>query len=172
MYKAVFLDRDGVIVEDVGYLNNCADVKIIPKSAEAIKILKDNGFKVYVVTNQAGLAKGYLTVQQLLEINKYIEQLLLEEKVILDGIFYCPHHPDGVVPEYTMDCLCRKPKPGLIEYIVNAYNIDLTKSFMVGDKISDVEAGCRAGCRSMLISSVEKIGVKDLYQIAKYIIKE
>ena len=106
------MDRDGVIIEDVGYLNECSGIKFLPRASEAIKLLNKNGFKVIVVTNQSGVARGYFTEETVQEINRSICELLAKQGAFIDKIYYCPHHAEGTVSRYVKDCYCRKPSPG------------------------------------------------------------
>ena len=152
MGKAVFLDRDGTIIEDVGYIGERSRVRFLPRAGEAIRLLNENGFRVIVVTNQAGVARGYFTEQTVQGLNWYIQSALAEQGARIDMFYYCPHHIDGVIAEYRQDCYCRKPNPGMIEVAAREFNINLADSFVIGDKISDVEAGRRAGCRTVLIA--------------------
>lgn len=160
--KAVFLDRDGTIIEDVGYLKKRSEIKFLPRVSEAIKLLNESGFKVIVVTNQAGVAKGYFTEETVKEINQSIQKTLAEQGAYIDKIYYCPHHIEATVEEYRKDCYCRKPNPGMIEEAAFEFRIDLEKSFVIGDKISDIEAGQKVGCKAILLGDV----VTDLYEAA------
>ena len=153
MERAVFLDRDGVIIEDVGYLNECSRIKFLPRVSEAIKLLNKNGFKVIIVTNQAGVARGYFTEETVEEINRNTQESLAKQGAYIDKIYYCPHHIEGIVEEYRKDCHCRKPNPGMIEEAAAEFGIDLKNSFVIGDKITDIEAGHRAGCKTILLAS-------------------
>ena len=153
MKRAVFLDRDGVIVEDSGYIDDCSRVRILPNAGEAVKLLNESGFEVIVVTNQSGVARGYFTEETVKEINNHIRESLADQGAFIDGMYYCPHHVDGTLMEYKKDCNCRKPNPGMIEQAVHDHNIDLSNSFLIGDKASDIEAGHRAGCKTILLDS-------------------
>ncbi len=152
MQKAVFLDRDGTIIEDVGYISECNQVRFFPKADEAIRLLNEHSFKVIVISNQAGVARGYFTEERVREVNKHIQESLVKQGAAVDRFYYCPHHVDGIVEEYKKECYCRKPNPGMIEAAVREFDIDLKKSFLIGDKPSDVEAGCRTGCRTVLLA--------------------
>jgi D-glycero-D-manno-heptose 1,7-bisphosphate phosphatase len=151
MNKAAFLDRDGTINEEVGYLRNPADLRLIPGAAAAIKRLNDSGIKVVLVTNQSGIARGYFSEALLLEIHDRLEQMLRDEGARLDAVYYCPHHPSEGNSHYTRDCDCRKPGTGLIDRAARDLNIDVKHSYVVGDKWSDVELGRRAGAYSVLV---------------------
>jgi len=151
--KAVFLDRDGTIIEDVGYLNSPGQIKFIPGSLEAIKLLKGAGYKVVVITNQAGVARGLVTEDMLQTIDKVMHKWILNSGTHLDGIYYCPHHAEHGVYPYKQACECRKPHPGLIKKAQKDLDIDLAASFMVGDKTSDVGAGQQAGTRTVYLTN-------------------
>lgn len=151
MNKAVFLDRDGTIIEDVGYMNSPEQIQFIPGSIEAIKKLKEAGYKVVVITNQAGIARGLITEDMLQTIDKVLHKWILNGGTHLDGIYYCPHHPEHGVYPYKQVCECRKPHPGLIRKAQKDLNIDLSQSFMIGDKATDVEAGKRAGTKTIFV---------------------
>ncbi len=153
MNKAVFLDRDGTIVEDVGYLNNPQQLKFIPGSIEAIKKLNEASYKVVVITNQAGVARGLITEDMLQTIDKTLHKWLLNGGAHLDGIYYCPHHPEHGVHPYKQECECRKPHPGLIKKAEKDLDIDLSQSWMIGDKYSDMLDGKRAGTKTIFVTS-------------------
>ena len=181
MERAVFLDRDGTIIEDVGYLDECSKIKFLPKVSEAIKLLNKNGFKVIITTNQAGVARGYFTEQTVEEINRYIQESLVKQGAIIDKTYYCPHHIEGIIKQYSKECHCRKPNPGMMEKAAREFDIDLKGSFVIGDKITDIEAGYRGGCRTVLLVDkgspdretalmAEHIAA-DLYEAASWLIK-
>ncbi len=155
--KAVFLDRDGTINKYVGFLRDIDEFELLPGVTDAIKMINVLGYLVIVVTNQPVIARGEVTVDELNEIHNKMETLLGEEGAYVDGIFYCPHHPDkgfkGEIPELKLNCKCRKPKPGMLYQAVEKYNIDLSKSWMVGDEESDILAGKAAGCKTVLIGT-------------------
>jgi len=143
-YPAVFLDRDGTINEEVGYLNDLSRLKLLPGVGEALKLLKDNGFKLIVITNQSGPARGYFPEALVHEANELIQKRLRKKGVQIDDFFICFHHPDE-------KCNCRKPKTGLILQALEKYPIDLKKSYMVGDKIVDIETAYNAGIKGILV---------------------
>ena len=143
---AIFLDRDGVINKEVNYLSNPDDFEFIEGSIEALKILMDKKYLLIVISNQAGIARGYFTEEDVEKIHGKMINILKENDVILDDIFYCPHHPD-----FTEECECRKPKPGMIFKARDKYNINLKKSYMVGDTLKDIEAGHNAQCFTVLV---------------------
>lgn len=153
--RAVFLDRDGTINRYVGFLRNLDDLELLPGAAEAIGRINASGCLAIVVTNQPVIARGEVSVPALDEIHNKLETLLGQQGVYLDAIFYCPHHPhkgfEGEIPELKIDCACRKPKPGLLLQAAERFNIDLSRSWMIGDSESDIRAGQAAGCRTALI---------------------
>lgn len=152
MNRAVFLDRDGVITEDPPhYAHRLDQLKLIPESAEAIKLLNKNGFKVIVVSNQSGVARGYYDEHDVQIFNRAMEEELKKKGAHIDAIYYCPHHPDAEIEAYRRDCDCRKPKPGMIKRAEKDLDLDLKESFMIGDKKSDIEVGHRAGCKTILV---------------------
>ena len=148
---AVFLDRDGTINEDVGYLADPNLFRLLPGAAEGIKLLKRAGFKVIVVSNQSGVARGLFSEEVVRKIDKKMQDELLNRGTFLDAIYFCPHHPDIGEPPYRQDCCCRKPKPGLLLKAAKIHRINLAHSYMVGDELSDIDAGRRAGCRTILL---------------------
>ena len=154
--KAVFLDRDGTINRYKGFLKNIDDFELIPGVTDAIKKLNSSGYLVIVITNQPVVARGEVTFEELEEIHKKMETLLGLEGAYIDGLYFCPHHPnkgyEGEIAQLKFDCDCRKPKPGMLLKAAKDFNIDLSQSFMVGDSENDVKAGIAAGCRSVLIS--------------------
>jgi D-glycero-D-manno-heptose 1,7-bisphosphate phosphatase len=153
MNRAVFLDRDGTINVEVGYLSDLAQLKLIPGAGAAIKKLNESRLKVVLVTNQSGVARGYFTEPFVQETHARLEQMLHNEGARLDGIYYCPHHPTAGSPPYTVVCDCRKPGTGLIDRAARDLAIDVKKSYVVGDKWSDVELGQRAGAHAILVKS-------------------
>ena len=136
---AIFLDRDGTINEEMGYINHIDRFKIFPFVAESIKIFRKNGFKTIVVTNQSGVARGYFTEELLNKVHTKLANFLEENGTKLDGIYYCPHHPSEGTGRYKLECNCRKPKTGLIEIAAQEHDIDLKKSYMIGDRYKDMK---------------------------------
>ncbi len=146
MKMAIFLDRDGTIVEEVNYLSRIEDMVLIEGAARALRSLKEEGFFLVVVTNQAGVARGYFDARTVMELNAELNRWLEKEGAQIDAFYYCPHHPDFGAP-----CDCRKPSPGMVELAAREHSIDLENSWVVGDKLSDVGAGARAGCKTALV---------------------
>lgn len=149
--KAVFLDRDDTLIEDQGYINNPDQVKLLDGVAEALIELKALGYKLVVVTNQSAVARGIVTEKVLAEIHERLRQLLAEQNASVDDIYYCPYHPEGVVPKYRKESNYRKPNPGMLLEAADDMNIDLSQSWCIGNSGSDVEAGSRAGCKTVLL---------------------
>ena len=146
-YPAVFLDRDGTLNRDKGYVHLWADWEWLPGAPEALARLKEAGYQLVVVTNQAGVAKGLYQEEAVRELHRLVNQDLAGRGLpTLDAFYHCPHHPD-----YSGPCSCRKPAPGLIRLAASERGLDLTRSFLIGDKLSDTEAGRAAGCRSLLV---------------------
>ena len=158
--KAIFLDRDGTINKYVGFLRNIDDFELIDGVAEAIRKINASGYLAVVVTNQPVIARGEVTYKELEEIHNKMETLLGLEGAYLDAIYFCPHHPhkgyEGEIPELKIDCDCRKPKPGLLIRAAQELNIDLSRSYMVGDGENDIKAGKAAGCKTVLITDESK----------------
>ena len=155
--KAIFLDRDGTINKYVGFLRNIDDFELIDGVAEAIRKINESGYLAIVVTNQPVIARGEVSFEELEEIHNKMETLLGKEGAYLDAIYYCPHHPhkgyEGERPELKIDCDCRKPKPGMLLKAAADFNIDLSRSWMVGDGENDIQAGINAGCKTVLLSN-------------------
>ena len=144
--KAVFLDRDGVINKEVGYLSNPNNFEFIEGSIEALNILKQKGFLLLVITNQAGIARGFFTEETLRTIHDKMIRRLKKDGIELDDIYYCPHHPD-----FTGPCDCRKPNPAMILKAKLKHRIDLSNSYMVGDTLNDIQTGKAAICKTVLV---------------------
>jgi len=149
--QAVFLDRDGTINTEVGYLNHPDQLELIPRSALAIKLLNEAGFKTVVITNQAGIAKGLLQETLLPEIHQRLSMLLDKEGARIDRFYYCPHHPEAAVEQYRIDCQCRKPFPGLVLQAAAELGIDATRSYVIGDKSCDIELAHNVGARAIMV---------------------
>jgi len=148
--RAVFLDRDGVICEDVHYIKTPSQLKLLPRVGSAINLLNDIGFKVVVVSNQSGVARGYLTEEDVKKVNqKMINEL--GGSCHIDAIYYCPHHPEIGSKTYKKECDCRKPNPGMLKVAAQDLNLDLKHSFMIGDKMDDILTGYRAGCETIIV---------------------
>jgi len=149
--RAIIMDRDGTVCEEVGYVNHVTRVRLLPRSAEAIRRANEAGFQTVVVTNQAGVARGYFAEQLVDEVHDRVREMLAEGGARVDGLYYCPHHPDVGAPAYRKVCDCRKPRPGMLLRARDEMGIDLARSFMIGDSVRDVEAGHRAGATTVLV---------------------
>jgi D-glycero-D-manno-heptose 1,7-bisphosphate phosphatase len=147
----VFLDRDGTVIEEKHFLSRPEDVVLLPSAGETIARLNSLGIAVAVVTNQAGVARGYFPESRIAEVHERLDELLAEFGARIDRYEYCPHHPTEGLGEYRVDCDCRKPKPGMLTRSAAALKIDLSRSLMVGDRLGDLQAGANAGCRSALV---------------------
>lgn len=152
--KAVFLDRDGVINEEVNYAHLRDQLTLVPRAADAIRLLNDNGFLVVVVSNQAGIGRGLYEERDMHAFNSAMEQELKKESnAHVDAIYWCAHHPEAVREAYRIACNCRKPNPGMILRASEELFVNLSRSFMVGDKWSDIDAGRRAGCTTVIVGT-------------------
>lgn len=168
MKRAIFLDRDGVIVKDKGYVHKIEDLEIIGGAADAIKNFNKAGFLVIVISNQSGIARGLYKELDLDLFNKEMIKRLKVQGAIVDSVYFCPHHPnEAKLENYKKICECRKPAPGLILKASKEHNVDLKHSWMIGDRESDIEAGKKAGCKTILIGSE----AKSLNEAAKMINK-
>lgn len=151
--RAVFLDKDGTLIADVPYNVDPALIRFLPGTAGGLRALHAAGFQLIVVSNQSGVARGYFAEGALAAVEARLRDLFAEAGVPLAGFYYCPHHPDGTVPEYAVACICRKPSPGMIVRAAREHGIDRAASWFVGDILHDIEAGHRAGCRAILIDN-------------------
>jgi len=149
--RAVFIDRDGTISEEVGYVNHVTRYRVFPFAAEALRLLHDAGWLAVLVTNQAGVARGYFREELIGEVHARLAAELGRGGERLDAVYYCPHHPSVGEPPYRQDCDCRKPRPGLIRRAAEDLGLDLAGCWMVGDRYSDVELARNAGVRSALV---------------------
>ncbi|MBX5494963.1 MAG: HAD family hydrolase [Bryobacteraceae bacterium] len=180
--KAIFLDKDGTLIENVPFNVDPGQIRLAPSAESALPRLCNAGFRLVVVSNQPGVARGLFPEAALARVYSRIAELLNAIHVALDGFYYCPHHPAGVVPPYASPCDCRKPRPGLLLRAASEMNLDLGSSWLIGDILDDVEAGHAAGCRSILIANGNETEWKispsrwpdyiatDLASAAKYIL--
>lgn len=169
MKKAIFLDRDGTLNIDHGYVHQIDDFQFIEGSIEALQALKDMGYLLVLVTNQSGIARGYFSEDQFLQLTEWFDWSLADRGVDFDGIYYCPHHPEGQ-GEYRQDCDCRKPKSGMLLQAIKELKIDPAQSFMVGDKIDDLKAGIGAKVRYNILVKTGKPVTEDTEKLADYVI--
>ena len=149
--RAVFLDKDGTLVENVPYNVDPTRIRLAPGAADALRTLASAGYLIVVVSNQSGVARGLFDVSRLAEVERTLDDLLSREGVSLDGFYFCPHLPGGSVAPYAIACECRKPAPGMLFRAAEELGIDLDRSWMVGDILDDVEAGRAAGCRTVFV---------------------
>lgn len=163
--KTVFLDRDGTINVEKNYLYRPEDFQFIENAPEAIALLKKHGYQVIVVTNQAGVARGYYTEEDVKRLHEYINEQLRKWNTQIDAFYYCPHHPTAGIGKYKRNCNCRKPKTGMFEQACRDFEVDLENSWMIGDNKGDIEAGRNFGLRTILVRTgygeeLEKEGFK------------
>ncbi len=144
----VFLDRDGVLTEEKGYIVSVENLNIFPYAKECIRQIHKKGYYAIVLTNQSGVARGLFDEDELLKMNSYLIQ-----KTGVDAVYYCPHHPEGKVEKYKKECQCRKPEIGMLQMACQEFDIDMTNSYMVGDRAGDILAGQKAGVRTILLES-------------------
>jgi len=180
---AVFLDRDGVINKDKGYVSQIDDFEFIEGSIEGMQLLKQHGYLIVVITNQSGIARGYYSEDEFMTLTEWMDWSLADRGVDLDGIYYCPHHPEKGIGDYKQDCACRKPNTGMLDSAAEELDIDFSKSFLVGDKLSDIQAGQKSKLKANYLVSTGKVlcekgaeeadGVfKDLLSVAKSIVSD
>lgn len=150
-FPAVFLDRDGTLNIDVGYPSSIEQIQLIPGAVEAVRQFNRQGYKVIVVTNQSGVARGFMSEARVQEINRAFIDLFAASQARIDAIYYCPHHPDHGPENYRKRCRCRKPEPEMFLRAQSDHQIDFSRSWMIGDKYSDVEAGHRLGMTTILV---------------------
>jgi D-glycero-D-manno-heptose 1,7-bisphosphate phosphatase len=150
---AVFLDRDGTINEEVGYLDSLDKLKIIPSAYEAIKLINESGMKVVVISNQAGVARGFFTEEFVTILNTTIQSDLNKKGAKIDKFYYCPHHPTEGKGIYLQDCNCRKPAPGMLLQATQELNLDLAHSYFVGDRFIDMETAKNVGAKGILVKT-------------------
>jgi len=175
---AIFLDRDGTINVDNGYLYKIKDLNFINKSIGGLKLMQKANYKLIIVTNQSGIARGYYTEEDYFSFRNEMHKQLKEQGIIINSEYFCPHHPEGIIGQYKIDCQCRKPKIGMLEQAARDFNLDLRKCWMIGDALSDIQAGKNAGCKTIqMLTGKEKIKfnksdfiAKDLIEAANYIL--
>jgi D,D-heptose 1,7-bisphosphate phosphatase len=152
-HRAIFLDRDGTINEEVGYLDDLAKLKIIPAAFEAVRLINAAKMKAVVITNQAGVARGLFSEDFVKTANKFLHAEFLKENALIDAFYYCPHHPTEGVDPYRRECNCRKPAAGMLLQAAREMDIDLTRSYIIGDRYNDMEAGKRARAKCVLVKT-------------------
>ena len=169
MNKAIFLDRDGTLNIDYGYVHEIDNFKFIDGTIDALRELKKMGYMLVLVTNQSGIARGYFSEEQFLQLTEWMDWSLAEQDVDLDGIYYCPHHPEGK-GEYKEDCDCRKPKSGMLLQAIKELKIDPTQSIMVGDKVEDLKAGIGAKVKMNVLVRTGKPVTEEGERVADYVL--
>jgi D-glycero-D-manno-heptose 1,7-bisphosphate phosphatase len=184
LHAAVFFDKDGTLLDDVPYNVDPSLMHFSPGAHDALAMLGAHGFRLFVISNQSGVALGRFGVDALAIMEAHLRQMFADCGVTLEGAYWCPHHPRGIVAEYTRRCTCRKPEPGLILRAAREHRIDLPRSWLAGDILDDIEAGTRAGCRTVLVDNGHEtewrespartptLRVSDLYHAALEIIHE
>lgn len=178
--RGVLVDRDGTLIRDVGYLRRREQIEVLPDVAKALRLLRGEGLRIIVVTNQSAVARGFLTESELKAIHETIEKELAREGAHWDGIYYCPHHPSEGAGPYRIACQCRKPNPGLAALASAEFQLDLARSYVVGDQPSDMELAARIGARGLHINprmTAEKspdgfVEVRSLWEAAQWIIRD
>lgn len=151
--RAVFLDKDGTLVEDVPYNVDPEQIRLAAGALEAVRSLHHADYQLFIITNQSGIARGYFPESALTAVEQHLCELFQSVGVPLAGFYYCPHHPDGRITHYATRCNCRKPQPGLLHRAASEHQIDLEQSWFIGDILNDIEAGRQAGCRTILIDN-------------------
>jgi D-glycero-D-manno-heptose 1,7-bisphosphate phosphatase len=153
MNKAVFLDKDGTLIPDIPYNIDTSKITFTTGAFEALHLLQEQDYLLVIVSNQSGIAKGYFTEEAFRQVPLYFIERFLQEGLLLSGFYFCPHYPGAAVEAYATDCDCRKPQPAMLLQAAAELNIDLRQSWMIGDILHDVEAGNRAGCRTILLNN-------------------
>jgi D-glycero-D-manno-heptose 1,7-bisphosphate phosphatase len=152
--KAAFIDRDGVINEERNYVHRISDFVLLPGVIEGLQMLRDAGYRLIVVTNQAGIARGYYDQAEMDHLHDHMRELFAEHSILLDAIYFCPHHPQGCIKDFAVECDCRKPSPGLLIQAAKDFELNLATCVLIGDKLSDVRAGECAGVgRTVIVES-------------------
>ncbi len=151
--KVLFLDRDGVINKDVSYLYKIEDLQWMPGIFEGLALAQAEGYKIIVITNQSGVARGYYTEEDVKRLHDHMQAVCAEKGITIDAFYYCPHHPEGIVAEYRKACSCRKPEPGLFLQAFTDFAIDREHSVMIGDSKRDVEAAEKVGIHGVLFTT-------------------
>ncbi|MBC8178552.1 MAG: HAD family hydrolase [Deltaproteobacteria bacterium] len=185
---AVFIDRDGTINEQMGYINHISRFMLLPGTGEAIRLLNEHGYLVIIVSNQSGVARGYFPMNLVNEVHEHMMVLLERDNARVDGIFFCPHYPKGKLPEYSRACECRKPKTGLIRMACRDFDIDMANSYVIGDRCTDMEMARKADLKGILVKTGYGLGdleyvfpdltfepfhvVDDLLYAAEWIVKK
>lgn len=184
--RAVFLDRDGTINEQMGYINHISRFVILPGVPEAIRMLNESDYLVIVISNQSGVARGYFPLDLVHEVHDYMIRELGKAGAVIDGVFFCPHYPNGEVKEFAIDCDCRKPGTGMVELACRRFDIDMSNSYVIGDRYTDMELADRCNVKGIMVKTGYGKGdlkyvlprknirpafiAEDLFEAAKWII--
>lgn len=153
LLAAVFLDKDGTILENVPYNVDPAKMRFSDKTPDGLRLLTQAGYRLFVISNQSGVARGLFPEEALLTVREQLEVMLRTEGIPLDDFYYCPHHPHGTVKAYSRNCFCRKPNPGLLLRAAREHHLDLASSWFIGDTLDDMECGRKALCSTVLIDN-------------------
>ncbi len=153
MDKAIFLDRDGTINVDKGYVYKVEDLEFVEKAVEGLKLLQKSEYQLIIITGQSGIGRGKYLEEDYHKFMDHMYLQLVRHNILIDGEYFCPHHPENGIGEYKVDCECRKPKIGMLEKAAREFDIDLNESWVIGDKTDDIEMGRRAGCRTILVKT-------------------
>lgn len=172
----VLVDRDGTLIRDVGHLSRIEQIEVLPRAADALRLLRERGLKIAIVTNQSAVGRGLLDEKGLEEIHRELVKRLAAGGAAVDGIYYCPHHPTEALGSYRIRCDCRKPDTGLALRAAAELNLDLARSYMIGDKPSDMDLAARVGARGILLdaglAANSAIAVSDIWQAAERIVAD
>lgn len=166
--KAIFLDRDGTINVEKGYLYKIEDFEFIGGAINGLRLLQDAGYLLIIITNQSGIARGYYTEEDYHKLNDWMINTLHKNGITLSAVYCCPHHPEAKKPEYRIRCTCRKPKLGLYKQAVHDFNINLDDSYAIGDKIRDCAICKSTGCHGFLIADNERADIIEAVKSGKY----
>jgi len=165
--KAAFFDRDGTLISDVNYLQSIDQIQIIEHAVAIAQLCQSLGYTIFVITNQSGVGRGFFDETFVQKTHDYIRNLFIKRGVTIHSFYYCPHHPEAIIPAYRQVCACRKPQPGMLLKAAHEYKIDLASSLMFGDKVCDFDAGSAAGCRAF---DITKLFLQPLDEVAKLIV--
>jgi D-glycero-D-manno-heptose 1,7-bisphosphate phosphatase len=162
--RAIFMDRDGTVCEEMGYVNHLSRSRLLPRSLEAIRLANEHGYLVIIATNQSGVARGLFTDAMVQEVHRQLCERAAAGGARIDALYYCPHHPREGTPPWRADCDCRKPRPGMLRRAAAEHEIDLSRSWMVGDGFPDIEAGAAAGVRVVQVLTGYGRGLAEHHQ--------
>ncbi len=151
--KAIFIDKDGTLTKNVPYNINPNKISFLPGAVGGLRVLQEWGYELFIISNQSGIARGYFSLNDLQDYFQTLLKKLSDEGIFIKSIYYCPHHPEGVITTYKSYCNCRKPQPGLLQKAAIDHDVDLSSSWIIGDILNDIEAGKRAGTKTILIDN-------------------